>query len=249
MLLAVDIGNSNIKFAVLDGSIVTAKLSTPSLPDAKPRAFIQILKEKLPFPVTRSLISSVVPSLNDTIKIAVSESYSVNARIIDNRDITTIDIAYTPIEAAGTDRLLNSLAAADLYGTPVIVCSMGTAFTIDYIDQDRKLVGGLIAPGLRILSRAFHVSTARLPEVTLENVDSVLQIDTSGSLRSGIINGFAAQVDGLIKQVKNEIGKKPLVVATGGDAQMIADRLDIIDIVDNDLLLKGIASLAEDGQV
>jgi type III pantothenate kinase len=155
-----------------------------------------------------------------------------------------LKIAHRPLEDAGADRLVNAFSAAEKYGVPCIVCSFGTATTIDVADDQRVLVGGLIAPGLNTLVSALKQSTSRLPEVELLKPEKILQNTTVGAIQSGIVHGYIALVDGLLSTVKQETDNAT-VIATGGSAALVAENTDKIDVVDNDLTLDGLRLLYE----
>ncbi len=147
--------------------------------------------------------------------------------------------------AAGTDRIVNSFAAAAKYGVPCIVCSFGTALTIDVVNDDRVLIGGIIAPGINTLTKALHLNTSQLPDVSLEKPRKVIQNTTVGSMRSGVFYGYLGLVKGLITRIKNEIGDDPKIIATGGSAPLMAENLGCISVVDENLLLDGLRLLHE----
>ena len=244
MLLAVDIGNTNIKIGVFDGESLIDKITIPTDRKASASSLNDALAAQLPPNIASAVICSVVPEALVPVKELMSSHLAFSVRVIENTDELGITVNYFPIEAAGTDRLVNASAAAAIYGVPTIVCSFGTATTIDLVDSERRLIGGLIAPGLDTLPKALHIAAPLLPEVELAAPKSVLQNTTEGSLRSGIVNGYVEMVSGLIRRIKNEAGGDIRVIATGGRAMLVNENTDIIDIVDEVLILKGLQRFA-----
>jgi type III pantothenate kinase len=244
MLLAVDIGNSAIKFGIFDGDILLSKSSIPAKRDYTNYEILAAVDGSLDLPVDNSLVCSVVPELDDAVGILIAEKCGVDGRFVTNDLDFGLQINYQPLESAGADRLVNSFAASQKYGVPCIVCSFGTATTIDVVDANRVLLGGLIAPGMATMTKALHLGASRLPEITLEKPPSIMANNTVDSIRSGIFYGHVSMIEGIIARMSGQIGGKPTVVATGGFAEMIADETGVIDLVDENLLLEGLNLLA-----
>ena len=243
MLLAVDIGNTNTKFGAFDGDHLVAKLSVPTIRNVSAGSLSNILRERIDKTYDAAIVCSVVPEANAAVAKAIFASFGVQARVVQNNDDFGLDVNHEPLEDAGTDRLVNAFAAAEMYGSPCIVCSFGTATTIDVVDKDRALIGGLIAPGIRSMSTAMKLTTSRLPEVEIAITDGILQNTTVECLRSGIVNGYISMAHGLIERIKREMGDDPKVVATGGYATLVAENSKLIDSVDVELLLNGLQQL------
>lgn len=243
MLLTIDIGNTSTKLGIFDGDKLVSKLAIPTVREATADGLRSVLGPRLSTAVTDAIVCSVVPEANAAMCEFLRAAYGVEARVVTNDLDFGIAIKYEPLAAAGADRLVNASAAASLYGVPVIVCSFGTALTIDVVDESSTLVGGLIAPGMQTMAKALHLNTARLPEVEITRPDNIIQNTTDGSIRSGIFYGYLSLAGGLIQRFKNEIGDAPKVVATGGFAAMMVQNSIAIDTVDTDLLLKGLQLL------
>ena len=239
MLLAIDIGNSLIKFGVFDGETLVSKSSIAT--DREPTAdnLNADVGESFDFPVTSAIACSVVPWVDASIKAFVIKAFGINARFIDSTFDLGLKINYEST-ALGSDRLVNAFAAATKYGKPCIVCSLGTATTIDAVNSSGEFLGGVIAPGMRTMARALNLGTAKLPEVDIEKPSSVIGRTTAGSIRSGIFYGQLAMIEGLVERVSAEIEERPVVVATGGFATMLAAESELLEIVDENLLLEGL---------
>jgi type III pantothenate kinase len=243
MLLAVDIGNTNIKFGVFDGEKLTFKLSLPTVREISADGLAKVAGSKLTQTVSSAIISSVVPEIDVAMREFITAQYRVAPVFVANDFDFGLRINYQPLSDAGADRLVNTYSAVEKYGPPCIVCSFGTALAIDVVDADRTLVGGLIAPGMNTLATALRITTAKLPEVEIKLPVSVVQNSTVGSIQSGIVYGYFGLVENLITKVKNEIGDNPKVIATGGFASLVAENTDQIDIVDENLMLDGLRRL------
>lgn len=236
MLLAVDIGNSRIKFGVYDGERLVEKVSAPT-----PRNHGFELGHFAD--IEAAIICSVVPEANETVAHAIREKFVIEPKVVQNDFDFGLKILHTPLETIGTDRLVNAFSAVEKYTAPCIVCSMGTALTIDFVDQGRVLRGGVIAPGMRVLGEALHRMTSRLPEVEIGTTETVLQQTTVGAIQSGLVNGFVGLVESIIQKIQVQVDADAKVIATGGNAKFVADQSDLVEIVDEDLLLDGLQHL------
>ncbi len=243
MLLAVDIGNTNIKFGVFDGERLVSKLSIPTIKNTSADALARVVTPRIPQPVSSVLICSVVPEIEAAMSDFLTASYGVATVFVTNDIDLGLAIKYEPLSDAGTDRLVNAFSAVERYGAPCIVCSFGTALTIDVVDGDRVLIGGLIAPGMNILMAALGSMGSRLSEVEIEKPENVIQNTTVGSIQSGIVYGYFGLADSLLARVKAEIGFPAQIIATGGYARLVAENTARIDIIDDDLLLAGLQKL------
>ncbi|HRI02652.1 MAG TPA: type III pantothenate kinase [Pyrinomonadaceae bacterium] len=242
MLLAVDIGNSAIKFGVFDGPHLTSKFSIPTNSDLHSAELIEKVGNAT---ISKALVCSVVPGVNSQLSDALEAAFDIDVRFVTNYMDFGLDIKYEPLGAAGTDRLVNAFAAAEKYGVPVIACSFGTATTIDVVDKNRVLRGGLIAPGMKTMAKALHLNTAQLPEIEIDAASRVINHTTETSIQAGIFYSQIGLVESTVARIKKEIGDNPKVIATGGFASMIAENTDVIDVVDENLLLDGLRILAE----
>ncbi len=245
MLLAVDIGNSNIKFGIFDADRLLSRFSVPTTSDLDVDSVRAAFTGKLGSPIRAVIGCSVVPNVENVLTELLRFSFGVEPVFVRNDFDFGLAINYEPRSAAGTDRLVNSFAAAEKYGVPCIVCSFGTATTIDVVNGERVLLGGIIAPGMEMMSRALRLNTAQLPEVEIVKPDSVIANTTIASIQSGIFYGYLGMVEGTINRIKKAIGEPKKVIATGGFAPLIAENTDLIDAVDENLLLDGLRQLHE----
>ena len=242
MLLAVDIGNTSIKLGLFDGERLTAKFSVPTISSSFAETITDLWGERRP-DVTRAIVSSVVPEAETAVADHLRKELRVEPSLVRSNTDFGLKTTYEPLSSLGTDRLVNCFAAVEKHGGPAIVCSFGTATTIDAVSADHEYLGGVIAPGMRTSARALHQLTAKLPEIVPGRPATVLGNTTVDSIRSGVFFGHVAMVEGVLKRIENELDERPHVIATGGRASLIAPDIPRIDVVDQDLILEGLALL------
>lgn len=239
MLLAIDIGNSSIKFGVFDGDKLTNKFSIPTKRNYSAAEISSEIGDRLTHLVSSAVVCSVVPEAEPAVKQYLADSFSVEPRIVRSTDDLGLKINFS-VETTGTDRIVNSLAAAEKYGVPCIVVSFGTATTIDVVNKDRQYLGGLIAPGMKVNAKALSLAASKLPEVDISKPENIIAQTTENAIRSGIVYGQIAMVQGLLERAIDELGTEPQIVATGGFAHMLASEIKLIDTIDADLTLEGL---------
>jgi len=243
MLLALDIGNSRIKIGVFDGNSLHSKLALPTGIIGSEPETTAALETISGLDIDAAVACSVVPSLDRAVATFLKDKFQVGPYFVRNTDDFGLDIRYEPIEAAGTDRLVNCFAAAELYSVPCIVCSFGTATTIDVIDGQRVLRGGLIAPGMRTSIKALELAAERLPDVEIELPRSLVGNTTATSIQSGIYYAQIGLIETAVSRIRAEVGSDAKVIATGGFASLFAFENGLIDIWDEDLTLTGLRLL------
>ena len=145
----------------------------------------------------------------------------------------------------GPDRVVNAVAAQNLYGKPVIVIDLGTGTTFDVVSQEGDYLGGAIAPGIVIATEALYTRTAALPRIRLSRPEQAIGKNTVAAMQSGIIFGYVGLIEGLVRRIEQELGSKAKVVATGGQAYLLAQEIPAIEIVNPDLTLIGLRLIYE----
>src|SRR5205085_4328300 len=156
-----------------------------------------------------------------------------------------LKILYNPASDVGADRIVDAVAAIEIYGAPCIIVDFGTATTFDAINSKGEYVGGVISPGITISSEALFARAAKLPRVEIKRPQKVIGSDTVGAMQSGLYHGYAGLVDGILRKMIAELGGKPRVIATGGLAPLIAKGSEFIDTVDETLTLEGLRLVYE----
>ena len=258
MLLAVDIGNTNITAGLFleDELITTWRMAAnrSATWDEYGLRLIHLLERDGPTPgdITCAAMASVVPPLNPILSRAVERYLKVELKELTSDLRSLPAVRYDNPSALGTDRLVNALAGWEIYGRPqnrpVIVVDFGTATKLECVSADGEYLGGCIAPGIGIATEALTRRTALLQRVELQRPRSVIGRNVVASMQSGILFGFAGQADGLVRRLAREIapsGPPPVVVATGGLADLVAPESRTIELVDPHLTLQGIRRMYE----
>lgn len=236
MLLAVDIGNTNITFGVFKGSGLIKKFDIPT----KKYAFKALKKKAGNLGLEDAIICSVVPSATKLLQKDIKALLGRRPYIIGKDLKVPIKNLYRRPGQVGQDRLVNAYAAARLYGAPLIVVDFGTAITFDVISKKRAYLGGLILPGLGISLDALNQRTALLPKIKLQKPKEFIGRDTKNSMLSGIVHGFAALTEKLAEKLKKIIGKNARVIGTGGNIALMAKFCKHLDKIDKGLTLRGL---------
>lgn len=247
MLLAIDIGNTNITIGLFDAQKLQAtwRVSTDSSRTSDEYG-LQISNmlgsNKI---IDEVSICSVVPPLTPTFEVLCRRYFKVNPLTIGAGSKTGIKVMYDSPRDVGTDRIVDAAAAVHLYGGPAIIVDLGTATVFDAITASSEYLGGAIAPGMGVSGDALFRATSQLRRVELSAPDSAIGKNTQHSIQSGLVLGYSELVKGMIRRFKLELGKESKVIATGGLAQVVEKEVSIFDIIDPDLTLKGLQIVHE----
>ncbi|HTK38404.1 MAG TPA: type III pantothenate kinase [Pyrinomonadaceae bacterium] len=240
MLLAIDIGNSSTKFGVFDRDKLVSKLSIPTDKNATAADLEKATGIDLRDDITAAIVASVVPELEKPLRDFLTSRFGTIPLFVDTSFDFGLTIRYQTIETLGVDRLIAASAAAAKYGVPFIICSFGTATTIDSVNSSCEYLGGVIAPGMKTMAEALHLKASRLPEVEITRPASVIGDSTISSIQSGIFYGYIGLVEGIISRMIAEMGETPRIIATGGFANTISKDCKQIQTIDENLLLEGL---------
>ncbi|CCX86287.1 type III pantothenate kinase [Clostridium sp. CAG:590] len=247
MLLAIDIGNTNITIGLFDGDEIegTFRMTTkmPRTSDEYGIFFYNILHSRGLHreQVDAAIIASVVPDVNHHIINGLIKYFNVTPIVVGPGIKTGIKIAIPNPKEVGADRIVDAVAAYEIYGGPVLVIDYGTATTHDLVLEDASLVGGVTSPGIRIAAHALWQDAAKLPKIEIKRPDTILGRDTISSMQSGLVYGHIGQTEYIIRKIQQEAGlEKMTVVATGGLGKIIYDETDSIEYYDPNLTLKGL---------
>ena len=247
MVLVMDVGNTNTKCGLFgeDGKLMHSwRLGTKSEQTSDElgitlTSFFQYLKLDVE-DVAGIMISSVIPSINYTLIHMCHTYFSKEPCFVGPGIKTGINILYENPKELGSDRIVNAVAAYELYGGPVITVDFGTATSYGAINEKGEFVGGVISPGLKISAAALTSNAAKLPHVDIKMPEKVINRTTIACMQAGITYGYVGQVDFILKKMKIELGGKAKVIATGGLAGMIASETPTIDVIDHLLTLEGL---------
>ena len=255
MLLAFDVGNTNIVLGVFDdGKLITNwRMETDNRKSADEYGMLinQLFRyEGLNVEdVSDVIIATVVPSILYTLQHLSIKYFNRKAIVIGPGIKTGLVIRYDNPKQVGADRIVNAAAAVEKYGGPLIIIDLGTATTFCAVTEKGEYLGGTIAPGLKISSDALFEKTAKLPRVELEEPGHVICRNTNASMQSGLVYGYMGMIDFIVRKMKAELkeysetDQEPIVIATGGLATLIDNGIDCIDYVDKLLTLEGLEVL------
>jgi len=253
MILAMDVGNTNIKTALFDGKEMYKywRMSTnihSTSDEYGIRLSSMFAYEGVPTSAVEGIVvSSVVPTVNFTIERMLQNYFGKTPLFVPGIK-TWINLRYENPRELGSDRIANAVAAYEEYGGPCIFIDFGTATTFGVVDQGGSFLGGLICPGIKLSSEALVTGTAKLPRFEFVRPDAVIGRTTLTNLQSGMYYGCVGLVKNIVRKIRQELGQEAYVVATGGMAVLIAEESKAIDKLDGLLTLKGLRLIYERNQ-
>ena len=249
MILAIDIGNTNIVLGGLEGEKVLfeARMATDLIKTsdqycAELKSMLALF-EVTPEAISGSIISSVVPPVLNSFKTAIRKLTGKACLVVGPGIRTGLNIRMENPAEVGSDLIVAAVAAIAEYGAPLLLVDMGTATTITAVDETGTFVGGCICPGVKISMEALTGRTAQLPGISLDEPQKAIGKNTRDCMRSGIMFGAAAMLDGLLDRMEAELGTPVKVVATGGIARFVIPLCRRELIYDRSLMLKGLGLL------
>jgi len=252
MLLVIDVGNTNVVFAVFDGETLAGqwRIST----DAKRTSdeygvwLTQVLEhsEISPKRIAHAVCASVVPQALFDLRQLAKRYFNCELMVIGAPNIKTgIGVKIDNPREVGADRLVNAYAAWVRYKQAMIVVDFGTATTFDIVSGDGNYMGGVIAPGVNLSLDALQKAAAKLPNIGIQRPDKVIGTNTIGAMQSGIYYGYIGLIEGLVSRIKTEHGAPMKVIATGGLASLYARACPVIEALEPDLTVWGLKGLFE----
>ena len=250
MLLAIDVGNTNIVLGVFDGKTLVQSWRLHTLRE-RTSDELGLLVDGLfshsgvdRHRVKGIILSSVVPPLTGTTQAMVERYFDLAALVVDPAGNAGMPILYENPAEVGADRIVNAIAAYEWVGKqsgrPLVVCDFGTATTLDAVTAKGEYLGGAICPGVTISADALFQRAARLPRIDVRKPSRAIGRTTVGAMESGLFYGYVGMVEGLMRRMSDELGGHAMGVATGGLAAIIAPETPLIEHVDIDLTLQGL---------
>ena len=251
MLLAIDIGNTNLTIGLFQGHLLGShwRLGTDHhrMPDEYGLQLLGLLEHAKvqPAELTGICLSSVVPQLTSRLVDSCRRYLSQDPLIVGSDLKTGVTILYHSPAAVGPDRIADAAATVYLYGAPAIVVDFGTATTFNAITAAREYLGGAIAPGVLTAADALTEHTSRLPKIDVMRPPNVIGRNTVHAMQSGLYYGYVALVEGMLVRMKAELGGEVKTIATGGLAELIAQETNAFDVISPWLTLEGLRIIWE----
>jgi type III pantothenate kinase len=251
MLLAIDVGNTNLTLGLYEGDKLDAhwRLATDyeRMPDEYGLQFLGLLEHvrRSEADLTGICLASVVPQLTQRIAQACREYLKQDPLIVDTGVKTGIHIRYEDPRAVGADRVADAVATLRLYGGPACIVDFGTATTFNALTKEGDYLGGAITAGINLAADALFTHTAKLQRIDLQRPPSVIGRNTVHAMQSGLLFGYVSMAEGMVARFRLELGNDMKVIATGGLAEVVAQETKVIDVLAPWLTLEGLRIIWE----
>ena len=252
MLLAIDIGNTNLVFALCEGKTIRAqwRIHTDTRHTADEYAvwlFALMEREKIAVTdIKAAILSSVVPDVNFSVKSFVRQYLKCEPLMVASGEVELdMKVLIDNPNELGADRLINAFAAWNTWQQPLIIIDFGTATTFDVVSGAGEYLGGVIAPGINLSLEALKRAAAKLHGIAITHPETVIGRNTTSAMQSGIFYGYTGLIEGIVSRIKTERGEPMKVIATGGLAPLYSTATKHIDLVDPDLTIRGLCLIHE----
>jgi len=251
VLLALDVGNTNVTIGIYHGAVLTRNWRLRTVHEQTADEWGILLRNLFALSsldtsqVAGIIIASVVPILDSTLAKMARSYFQMDAMFISPETKTGVRVLYDNPKEVGADRVVNAVAAFHKYGGPCVVVDLGTAITFDAVSPAGEYLGGVICPGISISIGALFAKTARLPMVDFREPDKLIGSNTVGSIQSGLYYGMIGMIDGILERLIDSMGPETKAIATGGQAPLIVKGSRFLKTLDEDLTLEGLRLIWE----
>lgn len=251
MLLALDVGNSNVTIGAFNGQTLVRRWRLRTIKEQTADEWGILIRNLFTLAqldlaaVDGVIISSVVPAVDQPLEQMSDRYFHRRPIFVNHATNLGIRIRYDNPREVGADRLVNAVAAFTKYGGPVVSVDLGTTINFDIVSEDREFLGGLICPGIGMSISGLFARTARLPMVDFREPEKLIGSNTVGSITSGLFYGFVGMIDGILERLSGELGGHMKAVATGGQGELIVKPSHWIHAYDEDLTLEGLRLIWE----
>lgn len=250
VIFVIDIGNTNTVLGIFKEDKLTYEWRIQTDIHKTKDEFAILIQSLFQFKhitftqIEAVIISSVVPPIMHALEQMCEEYFELTPLIIGKEEVRApLHISYPNPKEIGADRIVNAVAAIEMYDAPLIIIDFGTATTFCYVDETKAYHGGIIAPGIKISMDALYSKASKLPKIEIEAPEQIIGQSTVEAMQAGVYYGYVSQVDGIVRRMKQEVHTEPTVVATGGFAGLIAKGSETIDHVERHLTLRGLYNI------
>jgi type III pantothenate kinase len=246
MLLALDVGNSNITIGVFAGSQLRTRWRLRTVHEQTEDEWGILFRNLFAMDsfdfggIDGVIIASVVPPLDPTLAAMSNRYFARQPMFVTSATDTGLTVRYDNPRDVGADRIVNAVAALQKYGGPCVVVDLGTAITFDVVSAQAEYLGGIICAGIGISIDALVTRTAKLPKVDFRAPDKLIATNTAGSIQAGLYYGTVGAIDGVLERLLDQLGPETKTIATGGQASLITRASRFLKTVDEDLTLEGL---------
>lgn len=246
MLLALDVGNTNVTIGIFEGPRLTRNWRLRTVHEQTADEWGILLRNLFSLSgldtsqISGIIVASVVPILDANLALMAQRYFHMDAMFVGPSTDTGIRVLYDNPREVGADRVVNAVAAFHKYGGPCIVIDLGTAITFDAVSANAEYLGGVICPGIGISIGGLFAKTARLPMVDFREPEKLIGTNTVGSIQSGLYFGTIGMIDGILERMMHIMGAETRAIATGGQAHLIVRHSRFIRTLDEDLTLDGL---------